>query len=159
MPVRNLYDLTILSMQTTSIPYQLHSEDRNSMAFSVESRVPFLDHVLVETAIGQPEDHYFNGGTDKLILREGLKGILPEKIYNRKTKLGFASSDEIWMKQNGEEVKNRLKTAVEYFKGILKPDLIDMFDEYLRGQRGYHSIFFRVLSLYAWAKATKIKLS
>ena len=94
-----------------------------------------------------------------MILREGLKGILPDKIYNRRTKLGFASSDEIWMKQNGKEVRNRLKVAVDYFKGILRPDLIDMFDQYLEGQRGYNSIFFRVLALYAWAKATNIKLN
>lgn len=157
--VNNLHELTLLAMQTTSIPYQLHSEDRNSMTFSIESRVPFLDHVLVESMIGLPEDNYYDMALDKIPVREGLKDILPQKIYNRKTKLGFASSDEIWMKEHATEVRERLRTAIGYFPGILNNNLLSEFDRYVAGETGYNYIFFRILALYAWAKATNIKLN
>lgn len=157
--VKNLHELSLLAIQRTSIPYQLHSEDRNSMIFSIESRVPFLDHVLVEAMLGLPEEHYYDYGLDKQPIREGLKDILPPKIYKRTTKLGFASSDEIWMKEHGREVRERLSEAVHFYRDILDPCILEAFDQYVASRRNYDSIFFRVLSLYAWAKATKVKLS
>jgi len=157
--INNLHELSLIQIQKTSIPYQLHSEDRNSMIFSIESRVPFLDHVLVESMIGLREDNYFAYGLDKMPIREGLKDILPPKIYSRNTKLGFASSDEVWMKEHGSEVKERLREAVNFFKDILDPSILEEFDLYLCSKRGYDSIFFKVLSLYAWARATQVKLS
>jgi asparagine synthase (glutamine-hydrolysing) len=157
-PAGNLHELSLMAIQNTSIPYQLHSEDRNSMIFSVESRVPFLDHVLVEAMLGLPEDNYYDYGLDKMPIRKGLNDILPSKISKRKTKLGFASSDEVWMKEHGEEVKERLAQALSYFKDILHPGILEEFDEYLAGNRNYDNIFFRVLSLYAWAKVSGVKL-
>lgn len=156
--VRDLYSLSLLEIQETSIPYQLHSEDRNAMFFSIESRVPFLDHVLVESMLNLPEDAYYRYALDKAPLREGLKDILPEKIYQRRTKLGFVSSDEVWMQQHGQEVKQRLAAAVNDFKGIIKTSVLDEFDKYLSGERNYDGIFFRILSLHAWCRATKAEL-
>jgi asparagine synthase (glutamine-hydrolysing) len=95
---------------------------------------------------------------DKMPIRKGLNDILPSKISKRKTKLGFASSDEVWMKEHGEEVKERLAQALSYFKDILHPGILEEFDEYLAGNRNYDNIFFRVLSLYAWAKVSGVKL-
>ncbi len=84
---------------TTSLPTLLHYEDRNSMAFSIESRVPFLDHRLVEYAFSlQDEDKIYKGQT-KYILRKSLSHLLPEKIANRTDKKGFVTPGEVkWLR-------------------------------------------------------------
>jgi asparagine synthase (glutamine-hydrolysing) len=128
------------------------------MLFSIESRVPFLDHILVQSMLNLPEDVYYRYALDKAPLREGLKDILPEKIYQRRTKLGFVSSDEVWMQEHGQEVRERLAAAVNDFGGIIKASVLDEFDRYVAGKRNYDGIFFRILSLHAWYRATKVKL-
>ncbi len=66
----------------------LMKQDQMSMAASIESRVPFLDHKLVEFTARMPHEMKLRGGTTKWILREAMKGILPDEIIDRK-KMGF----------------------------------------------------------------------
>ena len=63
-------------------------QDQMSMAASIESRVPFLDHKLVEFAAALPDEWKLSGWTTKRVLREAMKGVLPESILNR-PKMGF----------------------------------------------------------------------
>ncbi len=79
---------------STSLPSLLHYEDRNSMAYSIESRVPFLDHRLVEFAFSLATEDKVNGIVTKDILRNSLGGILPEAVKNRKDKKGFVTPGE-----------------------------------------------------------------
>ena len=90
-----LYQLLFKS----SLPHLLHYEDRNSMAFSIESRVPFLDHRLVEFAFSLNDSDKINQGETKYILRQSLQSILPPKIINRKDKKGFVTPGEVkWLR-------------------------------------------------------------
>ena len=83
----------------TSLPSLLHYEDRNSMAFSIESRVPFLDHRLVELAFSLNDDDKFDFGVTKKVLRKAMSGIIPEKIQNRFDKKGFVTPGEVkWLR-------------------------------------------------------------
>jgi asparagine synthase (glutamine-hydrolysing) len=83
----------------TSLPSLLHYEDRNSMAFSIESRVPFLDHRLVEFAFGLKTGEKMNDTLSKYIMRKALHGILPQAIEERKDKKGFVTPGEIkWLR-------------------------------------------------------------
>ena len=66
----------------------LMKQDQMSMAASIESRVPFLDHKLVEFAATLPDEWKLSGWTTKRVLRESMKGLLPESILNR-PKMGF----------------------------------------------------------------------
>ena len=66
----------------------LMKQDQMSMAASIESRVPFLDHKLVEFAATLPDQWKLNGWTTKRVLRESMKGLLPDSILNR-PKMGF----------------------------------------------------------------------
>jgi asparagine synthase (glutamine-hydrolysing) len=87
-----------------SLPGMLHAEDRNSMAHSVESRLPFLDYKLVEFVVNCPPSVKMRDGWSKWILRHSQSGTLPEKIRLRKTKLGFNTPEEKWVRhglQNG----------------------------------------------------------
>jgi asparagine synthase (glutamine-hydrolysing) len=84
-------------MTQFSLPVLLRYEDRNTMAFGVESRVPFLDHVFVEWLATLPADMRLSGSWTKRILREALVGILPERIRRRKSKLGFSTPESAWL--------------------------------------------------------------
>ncbi|HNQ12777.1 MAG TPA: asparagine synthase (glutamine-hydrolyzing) [Bacteroidia bacterium] len=78
----------------SSLPSLLHYEDRNSMAFSIESRVPFLDHRLVEFCFELNNRDKIHHTETKYILRESLSNVLPDAIYNRQDKKGFVTPGE-----------------------------------------------------------------
>ena len=80
----------------SNLPALLRFEDRNSMAFSVESRVPFLDHRLVEFAFALPSAIKFRGGYAKRVLRDAMNGLLPEPVAMRARKMGFATPELHW---------------------------------------------------------------
>lgn len=82
------------------IPALLHFDDRNSMAFSIESRVPFLDYRLVEYLYTLTGNLKIKDGYTKYILRESMKGILPEKVRMRTDKKGFQSAAEYWFRND-----------------------------------------------------------
>lgn len=73
----------------TLLPALLHVEDRMSMAHGIESRVPFLDHPLVEFAATVPADIKFEGGKMKHLLREAFAPEIPQQILDRRDKMGF----------------------------------------------------------------------
>ena len=83
----------------------LRYEDRNSMAFSVETRTPFVDYRLVEFAFSLPACYKIHDGWTKYILRISTEGLLPDKIRWRKDKLGFPTPEVAWMLQNGDRVR------------------------------------------------------
>lgn len=72
-----------------TLPTLLHHEDRNSMAFGVETRQPFLDYRLVELAFSTVDEAKINHGLLKAILRDAMKGTIPEIVRSRRDKIGF----------------------------------------------------------------------
>ncbi len=78
----------------------LHVEDRMSMAHGVESRVPFLDHPLVEFAATMPSNIKFKDGTLKMVLVNAMRHVLPDAILNRKDKMGFPVPLTQWLKHD-----------------------------------------------------------
>lgn len=79
------------------LPRLLKWDDRNSMAFSIEGRYPFLDHELIELCLSfAPETLYFRGWT-KWPLRLGLQKALPEKVARRRSKFGFWVPQDLWL--------------------------------------------------------------
>lgn len=80
-----------------SYPQLLRYEDRNSMAFSLESRVPFLDYRLVEFVYNLPSSYKLRNGFTKAVLRDSMKGILPDSVRLRKSKMGFATPEKRWV--------------------------------------------------------------
>lgn len=94
-----------------SIPQLLHYEDRNGMAFSLESRVPYLDYRLVDYVMDIPAIYKIYNGWTKYIFRIAVKDILPETILWRKDKLGFSTPEKKWL-LNGE---NPFKSFVDRY--------------------------------------------
>ncbi|KPJ55315.1 hypothetical protein AMJ47_00350 [Parcubacteria bacterium DG_72] len=85
----------------------LKYEDRNSMANSIESRLPFLDYRLVDFVFSLPAVYKIG----KLLQREALKSLIPEKVRTRKDKMGFATPEENWLKENKENITNLFKSS------------------------------------------------
>lgn len=81
------------------LEHLLKWEDRNSMAFSLEARVPFLDHRLVEATLSADGRDVIVHGMTKAPLREAMKGILPEKIRLRTDKIGFGTPQDEWFRE------------------------------------------------------------
>jgi asparagine synthase (glutamine-hydrolysing) len=79
----------ILTQQ--GLPELLHYEDRNSMAHSIEARVPFLDYRLVELLFSLPPETLFDEGVTKVVMRNALSDVLPSEIRDRRDKLGFVT--------------------------------------------------------------------
>lgn len=99
-------------LNKTSIPEQLTRADKNAMAHSIECRFPFLDHRLVDFANTLPYHYKINNGTTKYVLREAMKGTIPEKIYQRKDKIGFALPAKNWVQsQLWEQMKDSLASC------------------------------------------------
>jgi asparagine synthase (glutamine-hydrolysing) len=82
------------------LEHLLKWEDRNSMWFSIESRVPFLDYRLVEATLSQQSDLIINKGNTKALLREAVKDFVPEKIRTRKDKVGFQTPEDVWFRKD-----------------------------------------------------------
>src|SRR3989338_1776506 len=82
----------------TLLPALLHVEDRMSMGFSLESRVPLLDYRIAELAASIAPTIKFKGGQAKYIFKRAVKDILPEEILNRKDKMGFPVPFFEWCK-------------------------------------------------------------
>src|SRR5256885_14158923 len=75
----------------------LSMEDHSSMAFSLEARVPLLDHQLVDYGVSLPDHLKIQNGWSKVAIREAMRGVLPDVVRRRKTKLGFAAPDRRWL--------------------------------------------------------------
>lgn len=97
-----------------SLPGLLRFEDRNSMAHSVEARVPFLDYRLVERAFQLPTDFLIRGVKTKHILREATKGILPHAIRTRKDKIGFRASPSLTLRLVDRRREELIRNATSY---------------------------------------------
>jgi asparagine synthase (glutamine-hydrolysing) len=82
------------------LEHLLKWEDKNSMWFSLEARVPFLDHRLVERILSLPPEKIIKDGYTKFFFREAMSGTLPEKIRLRKDKVGFDTPQNDWFRED-----------------------------------------------------------
>jgi len=89
----------LYNLLDSSLSQLLRYEDRNSMAFSLEARVPFLDYRLVQFVFSLPEFYLIQKGWSKWILRQSMESILPSEIQWRKTKIGFVVPQQTWLRQ------------------------------------------------------------
>jgi len=81
------------------LQHLLRVEDKNSMTFSVEARVPFLEHNLVELSYNIPSEYKIKNGETKYILKQAMKHSLPEPIYKRTDKIGYETPMDKWFRE------------------------------------------------------------
>jgi asparagine synthase (glutamine-hydrolysing) len=138
---------------STNLPMLLHWEDRNSMAFSVEARVPFLDYRMVEFCIGLSDQEKIHGGVTKDILRRSMRGLVPDLILDRKDKMGFVTAEKLWTTRDmASKFRIKLTEAVDMMPGILNSNIVDQFDQVINGSKQFDFRYWRAISAGAWAK-------
>lgn len=140
---------------TMNLPSLLHYEDRNSMAFSIESRVPFLDHRLVEFMFSLSINQKINNGITKIILRNAMQGILPEKVRNRMDKMGFVTPEDIWFRKDSKEKIFEIINS-ESFKGrryFNVPEIKKEFEEHCLGEKNISFAIWRWINLELWLRS------
>lgn len=135
------------------LEHLLKWEDINSMAFSIEARVPFLDHRLVESVIASESSLIINKGVSKFLLRDSMKGLLPKIIEERVNKIGFITPEDEWFREEplksyvndiltSESIKNR---------GIFNiRELIKMYENHMSGKVNKAKEIWKCVHLELW---------
>jgi asparagine synthase (glutamine-hydrolysing) len=134
----------------TSLPGILRQVDRNSMAFSVEARVPFLDHRLVEFLYRLPPNQILRNGYTKYAYRQAMREIIPDEIRLRTDKRGFAVPDRLLLKGALTFVRNIISglsstSSIYDVENMMKavPDGID-------SENSYQPIIWRIINAIVW---------
>jgi asparagine synthase (glutamine-hydrolysing) len=129
----------------------LMKQDQMSMATSIESRVPFLDHKLVEYSATLPDEWKLQGWTTKRVLRESMKGLLPESILNR-PKMGFPVPFAGWTRGawNGV-VREVLLDRRSRERGLIDPIAVDrLLRDHRTGRTEGGDRLWTLLNLELW---------
>jgi asparagine synthase (glutamine-hydrolysing) len=135
------------------LPSLLRYEDRNSMAFAIETRLPFLDYRLVEFAFSLPDDQKLDGRTSKSILRRALADRIPEPVRARRDKMGFETPADVWLRsRHFGELKRRLLTPGPLHQWLEPAAIARALDDYQAGRRRIGLQIWRWLALESWAR-------
>ncbi len=133
-----------------SLPGILRQVDRNSMAFSIESRLPFLDYRLVEYTFSLPNEQKLLGGVGKQVYRRALSGIMPDKIRDRTSKLGFVTAEPEWLKMDAKnsfvDTFNQISVNAPYDKKFVQ----DQFHQFLDGEAKFDTMMWKVFCTERW---------
>ncbi len=135
----------------TLLPTLLHTEDINSMAFSIESRVPFLDHRLVELCFSMPNNHKIHLGETKRVLRAAMRGIVPDAVLDRKDKTGFVTPGHTtWLRG---ALRSYLHSDWSVLSDLLDVDkLRHVIKEYENGNNSNALFIWRFIMLKVFAE-------
>lgn len=127
--------------------------DRDTMAFGVEGRSPFLDKDLVEYSIALKDELKIKGGYTKFILREVMKGIMPEKVRLRVDKRGFSVPMDEWYRTEGFQklLKEILESESFAKRGYFKPEEAKrLYERHLRGEVNVAKDIWKWINLELW---------
>jgi asparagine synthase (glutamine-hydrolysing) len=129
----------------------LMKQDQMSMAASLESRVPFLDHVLLEFATNIPQRHQLRGLTGKNILKKAVEDLLPHSILYR-PKLGFPTPWSGWLAgPQLDAIESTLLAPRSLQRGLFKRKAIELlFKEHRANYRDHYDRIWRLLNLELW---------
>ena len=135
------------------LPLYLRLEDRNSMAHSIEARVPFLDHRLIEFAFKLPANWRMRGPWNKYVLREAMRGRIPESVRARPEKFGFPVPVKDWMtKALYEPARDMISSQAARERGIYNNDaILRDLDLHRRGEIDVGYRIFNVVQFEAWS--------
>jgi asparagine synthase (glutamine-hydrolysing) len=146
-----LLDRLLYADMKTYLVELLMKQDQMSMAASIESRVPFLDHKLVEFAATLPDTWKLSGWTTKRVLRESMKGLLPASILNR-PKMGFPVPFAQWTRGPWNDVAREvLLDRRSRERGLIDPDAVDrLLRQHADGRTEGGDRIWSLLNLELW---------
>jgi asparagine synthase (glutamine-hydrolysing) len=150
----SINELLAAQVDSSGLPGLLRYEDRNSMAHSIEARVPFLDHRLVEFAFRLPGDYKVpEPARTKDLLRRGMRDVLPPEVLNRSDKIGFRAQPSATWELAGESraalLENRTPQEGEWFDPEGVAALLDGGDRSATTE----FLLWRVLNTKLWLRS------
>lgn len=149
----NLKKRLVEDIFKNSLPPLLRYEDKNSMRFSIEGRVPFLDFNLLRYLFSLDDEVIIKDGWNKYILRQSVKDLLPDEIVNRRNKIGFTTPEKEWFLR----MKNRIYGIFlsesfakrSYFN---QPEVLKAFQKFIEGKTDDTMVFWRLMNLELWLR-------
>jgi asparagine synthase (glutamine-hydrolysing) len=142
----------LYSDQTSWLPDNLLERgDRMTMAASIESRVPFLDHELAGYVSSLPDHYRVKGLKTKWILRQAGKSLIPEQILNR-PKVGFRVPVNRWFQGEMKGyLRDHLQGAGSKTRGYFDPQVLDrVMDDHIEGRQNHEKLLWSLLNLEIW---------
>lgn len=159
MSDKDIESVSLDQLLRYSVPKQLKWCDRDSMAHSIESRVPFLDYRLVDFIFSLPTDYRFRRGVSKRILRDSMAGIIPSKVQKRLNKMGFVTPGERWVLENPEQYKGKLKSSIDQAGDLLNgPECFEKFSNMIDGKTPFNNTFWRIIFFGEWIKKYEVNV-
>ena len=143
---RHLQSMQVADIKFFVLPALLKYEDRNSMTWSIEARVPFVDHEVIECAIGLKDDLKIRNGYTKWALRETMDKKMDDAITWRRNKIGFDAPTKHWILMNKA-----------WMTGIMKESVILRELGMSQGSKS-ENMFVRQFNLAHWEHIYKINL-
>ncbi len=158
---RNLNKRLFEDVTSLTTPSLLRYEDKNSMANSLESRVPFFDHVVVEYIFNLPIDQKLKNGWTRHIYREAMKGLIPEKNRLRRSKIGFTNPEWEWIERKQDKFIEIFQSDSFKSRKFWNADLIlENFKLALENKiKGDVLFFWRVFITEVWMRTYVDKFS
>ncbi len=140
-------------LRQSSIPALLHYEDRNSMAFSIEARVPYLDHRVVEFALGLDDSFKIRGSWTKWILRKVADAHLPKAVTWRRSKLGYPTPFARWLRQGADRdaIRDLLFSRRFLERELVARESLEFYwGQHQRGEADRSWLLYRYVTLELW---------
>jgi asparagine synthase (glutamine-hydrolysing) len=130
----------------------LRYEDRNSMAFGIEARVPFLDHRLVEAALLLPDRLKIAGGRRKIALAQAMRGVVADSVLDRRDKIAFAPPQDAWLRQSIPHIRDLAGRSVAEELGYLGSGALAERLNRFEGGSVAHDELWRVMMIEMWLR-------
>lgn len=146
------------SIRQVPLPLYIRIEDRNSMAHSVEARLPFLDYRLVEFALALPAHRKLQAGWNKLLLREAMRDRIPEVVRSRVDKMGFPVASSEWFRGPLYQHLREVFTDPSF----MRQDLVDprkalaALDDHKQGRIDDAPKLFSIAQLHLWRQSAGV---
>jgi asparagine synthase (glutamine-hydrolysing) len=137
-----------------NLPGLLRYEDRNSMAFGIEARVPFLDHRVVELALRLPDRLKIHGDVHKVALRRAFPDLVPKSVIDRRDKIGFESPEARWLTSWLPALQHLVDRPRVEDMGLLRAGSMSTAFRLWQTSRLDRELFWRLLSLEMWARVS-----
>ena len=136
-----------------NLPNLLRYEDRNSMHFGIEARVPFLDHRLAETSLLLPDRLKMDGrGRRKIVLLEAMRGIVPDKVLSRRDKVAFQPPERRWLTESEPIWRKLAAHSRAEAANLLAPGAVSEAIAAFTAGRLPGALLWRVLNLEMWLR-------
>lgn len=139
-------------LTSDGLPALLRYEDRNSMAFGIETRVPFLDYRLVELAVRLPDRLRVSRGVTKVVLRRAMTDRVPREILDRRDKLGFATPQQHWLADGRAQLAARLVGGQAVRRGWIDAFEVERLLDGGQAHPGHQAQLWRVFILEEWLR-------